>query len=519
MEPERPIEKLLRAVAKKHREQAREPLELHAVAREELLREVSRRDERRSGGGFFASFFAALRRPRLALAICSLALLGVGAWLAMLRSYEKTESATFGSAPSELAMKSAERKKSPPAQASPAFQVAELPAGNRPIELRQGVKPAITTAPAPASPEANPTSLTLQPPSPNESAPGAAQPTVSSAPALPESPPEIAANRQPAPANDSFKQANVPEGAMTQGETSNPTVIASAQSASAPPATFAAAPPARLSAPLSDAEKEDASRRSAATANVGGVVNSTIPPMATNAISPLTTVAAAELEQQKSLDTPKAGTALRRNQPAMFGAAIASDRATTTRFTPVSQRFYRVTALSAAQERASGGEVGVSGGAPVLSSFQIVQNGPMLRVVDADGSVYTGTFQTTPFKDLPRRAAPAVKSSGAASMTSEAARAQRAKVESQTLSAPNYFFHVSGTNRNLKERIVFQGSFIPLTNALKTHMTADTVSGAVAAQNAVPNTVTPSWLMNSRIAGKVVIGDKQQIELDAAPTP
>src|SRR5579871_5200823 len=80
MEPERHIEKLLRAVAKKRREQSGEPFELNPAARQELLREAARRPVKKSGGGFFAQMFSAFG-PRLALALSVVVMLAVGVWL------------------------------------------------------------------------------------------------------------------------------------------------------------------------------------------------------------------------------------------------------------------------------------------------------------------------------------------------------------------------------------------------------------------------------------------------------
>src|SRR3954471_7241886 len=78
MEPERKIEKLLRAFAKKRREQAGDALELHASARKQLQNEVSRHASKKSDAGL--SLFSWFR-PRLAFAVCFLAIVTVSAWL------------------------------------------------------------------------------------------------------------------------------------------------------------------------------------------------------------------------------------------------------------------------------------------------------------------------------------------------------------------------------------------------------------------------------------------------------
>jgi hypothetical protein len=68
LEPERPIEKLLRACGKKRRDDAGAPFALHPVARRQLQDEVSRRyGAKESPVGSFAAYLARFW-PRLALA-------------------------------------------------------------------------------------------------------------------------------------------------------------------------------------------------------------------------------------------------------------------------------------------------------------------------------------------------------------------------------------------------------------------------------------------------------------------
>src|SRR5436190_9784425 len=83
MEPERQIEKVLRTFAKKRREQAGPPFELHPADRRLLQGEVARqkskpRDER----NFFLTWLA-LVRPRLSFILCVLAISAVGLWFVL----------------------------------------------------------------------------------------------------------------------------------------------------------------------------------------------------------------------------------------------------------------------------------------------------------------------------------------------------------------------------------------------------------------------------------------------------
>lgn len=84
MEPERPIEKLLRAFAQKRREQAGEPFELHPVNRRLLQDEVAR--FRRTGRA--ASWWGWIRNPRFASALTTTVVLGACTTLLLLRERE-----------------------------------------------------------------------------------------------------------------------------------------------------------------------------------------------------------------------------------------------------------------------------------------------------------------------------------------------------------------------------------------------------------------------------------------------
>lgn len=82
-EPERPIEKLLRAAAEKRREEAGAPFELHPATRRLLQGEVTRRFAKPpTQGRSFAGLIAQVW-PRLALGVTILAALGVLVWVVL----------------------------------------------------------------------------------------------------------------------------------------------------------------------------------------------------------------------------------------------------------------------------------------------------------------------------------------------------------------------------------------------------------------------------------------------------
>jgi hypothetical protein len=87
---------------------------------------------------------------------------------------------------------------------------------------------------------------------------------------------------------------------------------------------------------------------------------------------------------------------------------------------------------------------------PVLSSFQVRQNGRDIEIVDRDGSVYMGYLQPVTATGEPD-AKPAAEVAGPLP-------------EAEPGGNLGYSFSVSGTNRSLQQRLVFTGYLTPATN-------------------------------------------------------
>jgi len=148
--------------------------------------------------------------------------------------------------------------------------------------------------------------------------------------------------------------------------------------------------------------------------------------------------------------------------------------------------------------------------APVLASFRVEQNGGNLRVVDADGSVYTGVMQVA------REESPPATYSAPPKIQPSAPPAVKTSPPS---GAQNYSFTVAGTNRNLNQNVVFSGNLIPFTNTLYLRSNAGAIGGALRTGRAAP-VMPETWsLSNSRISGKAVIGNEKEIEVNATPAP
>jgi hypothetical protein len=158
---------------------------------------------------------------------------------------------------------------------------------------------------------------------------------------------------------------------------------------------------------------------------------------------------------------------------------------------------------------------------PVLASFQVEQAGQELRIVDSDGSVYSGYLLA---------AAPARRARSIQAEAPAAARASRAPggvledraalTPSFDLRAPStYAFRVAGTNRSLNENVVFTGKLLTLTNAAlslpaSTNLGTGGRSGGFQTAPTQPGFPPPHY---SRISGQMVIGTDKGVEIIALP--
>jgi hypothetical protein len=468
MEPERHIEKLLRDVAKKRREQAGEPFALHPAARQELLREASRPAAKKSGG-FFAQMFSGFG-PRLAVALSAVVVVVVGVWLARPLLSRK--------------------------QNTSALAMANLSA----------VRPALQNEPAPATA-----------PPPESAAPAVATPTRE---AFAENATPTAGTRRSS--TDEALKTKAPtsptiavNSALSQKEEANRKLAAGVES---PKPVGAAQPsvalndlsksvvaPTPSSTPVAN-YKDAWATDSLAAGNADKASSSSASSVATNAVAPAMTFAAADREAQKKLNGTQSLTSVNTGQMANFDATVNTQIA--GRLTPLTQNFNRVIIAPTMRQRGFGGS---GGAAPLLASFKMEQNGQEIRVVDADGSVYTGSWQVAPEQNLAPAAGRAggLHFSGATPAASSVRPAPAAENNFQPVQ--NYFFSVSGTNRNLNQRITFSGNLIPLANVFTSNN-----ASAVGGLNAATLNVAPPVLLNSRIAGRAIIGNRE-IEVNANP--
>jgi hypothetical protein len=160
-------------------------------------------------------------------------------------------------------------------------------------------------------------------------------------------------------------------------------------------------------------------------------------------------------------------------------------------------------------------------GNPVLRNFDVSQDGNSIRVVDQDGSVYTGTLEPE------MNTVNAVPGSRPTPNESHAQNAGAPKAVSPN--APdlqNYSFRVGGINRTLKQSVVFTATLLDDLSTMKDAqltfgMKANAAVGAGYAQQLMKskqtNQVQLPW-STVRISGMAFINGTNLIQINAMPT-
>jgi hypothetical protein len=138
--------------------------------------------------------------------------------------------------------------------------------------------------------------------------------------------------------------------------------------------------------------------------------------------------------------------------------------------------------------------------AGVLSSFEFQQQGPAIHIIDHDGSVYDGAVDS--LATVNRRFAEGPATRYRAPSESAAFYDQSA--------APSLTFTASGTNRTSGALVVFKGSMV---NANTSTLQQQKSVSAVMTTNAVAN--PPLMLTNAQISGSLRIGLAAPVPLKA----
>ncbi len=142
--------------------------------------------------------------------------------------------------------------------------------------------------------------------------------------------------------------------------------------------------------------------------------------------------------------------------------------------------------------------------ANVLNNFQLEQNGNQIRIVDNDGSVYEGTLLADARDEgAERRLNAALPRARTSAVDAENNTLQALDYEKQV--RQNFRFAASGTNLSLRQRVTIDGELVAATEANKD-----------SDQQLKAKAQSEVQLSNSRVVGRAVVADGQQVELDAA---
>ena len=172
-----------------------------------------------------------------------------------------------------------------------------------------------------------------------------------------------------------------------------------------------------------------------------------------------------------------------------------------------SQRYVQIRPAAAPAGSAASVTRSVPGAAPVLASFQVEQSGGQIRVVDEDGSVYSGYLQLT---NAPSAAPPAADQSLAPATAN-------ADQKTPPPAEQNYYFIVSGTNRSLNQAVLFTGNVVATADEALLRQQSNVAANVRGQLQKLPVNQLQLPLLNSRVTGTAWIENRKQIEINAAP--
>ncbi|TAL03481.1 MAG: hypothetical protein EPO07_06190 [Verrucomicrobia bacterium] len=459
MNDERPIEKLLRRFAKKRRDEAGAPLELHPATRRLLQSEVSRQFRKTSATEKTSVGWLKNLWPQLAWGVWIVLFVGFGAWMIFRspdRKFAVTELVQNAPSPSEetaAAMPQAEAPAplSPPPDAAP--RVADLP----------GVARADKTL------ARDDTKL-------------AAPPVKLDA----DRKRELAANRalteSDAVARQPVESVTASSGKLelagqATGESSRRTSV---DSLSVPTSAAMPAP----------AASGAGSVRPDFLARGGGAER-------------------LRAESSMALNEPKpTGATLAFKESADFGVNKDQTQAFGDLKTDAQSRFnYNYTNVAKSTKAM-----------PVLANFQLEQAGKQLRVIDADGSTYTGALaiaETVAATGTFEKKGAALLTDGAKTKTPAA---QPDAAPAGVPQSPGLFFRVSGTNRTLNQQVSFSGNLIAPVSQIQNWQSQNFAGAAEAQKNLKPADAKQQLvplLQNSTISGRAQIAGGEEFEVNA----
>jgi len=457
MDPERPIEKLLREAAQARRAQAGAPQELHSVNRRLLQSEVARKHA--SATPARRSFFE-LFMPRLAWSAAVMAGLGLAASL-MLPRQNSTQKEMFFAKNDRTVASHGVNEALPPAASAASKPSPETPALAR-TDVAQAGRDKDSLKVERRSAESQRNQLALNGPVP--------QSPISAGGPLAEE------KQKKESASDAYGAAAPPKTPALE-----PNVALRSYSFTQPAPTPAAPAGTAGIAPSSEMKLSDERLRS-------------------------------ELAYKTSKTAPSSAVPVVTSSAAQLNAATAADSAkrSPAPIARVTQQFVETGLLNKNVELADKSSVAK----PILASFELQQLGREVRIIDSDGSVYSGSFQSPQALDYVDASA-RQKTAATRSLQDSEAQSERKEglYDSKLQADLSYAFKVTGTNQSLNQMVTFTGQILAATNALSQAGPAGTLNG----NRIAPPEMNPLPLQNSRISGKVLIGTNQEVEVNAIP--
>ncbi|HMP83626.1 MAG TPA: hypothetical protein PKA41_13075 [Verrucomicrobiota bacterium] len=157
--------------------------------------------------------------------------------------------------------------------------------------------------------------------------------------------------------------------------------------------------------------------------------------------------------------------------------------------------------------------------ASVLNSFQVEQLGDELRVIDEDGSTYSGNILVAGvrFQSAPPSGAGGGNDGGLGKHRDEIKKTEASKdstaSESRLQSDQNFYFRVAGFNNTLRQNVVFEGNLIPTNQAVQS---STGVTNLQQGQNQQFQNLQ-QFINNSVIIGRAQVEEEKEIEINATP--
>jgi hypothetical protein len=155
----------------------------------------------------------------------------------------------------------------------------------------------------------------------------------------------------------------------------------------------------------------------------------------------------------------------------------------------------------------------------VLVSFQLEQRDGRVRIVDHDGSVYTGAVQVIQAPPPPGRAgeAPAAARAADKQATAYRTREQKKGLELPAARSPEaLLFSVQGTNVTLRQAVVFVGN---VQSELGLNQLRASNRPAEITEQFRSRLPVQNQLQNSRIFGRARLADGREWEINAVAAP